>query len=236
MKVEFFSTIAGVADFFPILPAKECLPNWVSQCRDDYLKSDKRSIHVFKCPGIFDLMATGFVVTAWHDTLIEVTPTSINITSPNDQLTKLSGKSTITIQDDNAKFFPKRPWSQKQILKINTPWHILAPKGLKFLHIPMPYSDFFDYESVIGVHDPSISSEINIQGYINRTGGSFVIKAGAPICQLVPLTDKTVTHVCRDMNKSDELWFKKKRFFDTCTFVLQRNKIKEAYNNFVEKR
>lgn len=236
MKVEFFSTIAGVTEFFPVLPAQDCLPNWVSQCRDDYLKSDKRSIHIYRCPGIFDLMATGFVVTAWHDMLVETTSTAINITTPNEQLNKLSGKSAVSMQDEVARFFPKRPWSQKQILKINTPWNVLAPKGLKFLHIPMPYSDFFDFESVMGIHDPAISSEINIQGYINRTTGSFLIKAGTPICQLVPLTEKGVTHICRDMNKSDELWFKKKKFFDTCTFVLQRNRIKEAYNNFVRNR
>lgn len=236
MKVEFFSTIAGVAEFYPVLPAKEVLPNWVERCRDDYLRSNKQIIHTFRCPGIFDLMATGFVITAWHDMLVEVTPTKINITTPNEQLKMLSGKPTITMQDDVAKFFPKRPWSQQQILKINTPWNVLAPKGLKFLHIPLPYSDFFDFESVMGIHDPSVASDINIQGYINKLAGSFTIKAGTPICQLVPMTEKNVTHVCRDMNKSDELWFKKKKFFDSCTFVLQRNKIKEAYNNFVEKR
>ena len=43
--------------------------------------------------------------------------------------------------------------------------------------IPLPYSDEFGFESTIGILDPSISSEINIQAYINGTG-VLKIRAG----------------------------------------------------------
>jgi len=236
MKLEFFSTIAGVAEMFPVLPAKEVIPKWVSECREDYLKSNKRDIHVFRCPGIFDLMSTGFVITAWHDIHVEVKPDKLSVTTPDEALNRLSGKPTVGIQEQFARFFPKRPWSQKHILKINTPWNVLVPKNLKFIHIPLPFTEFQDFESTMGIHDPSIASDINIQGYVNKTVGNIFIKAGTPIVQLVPLSDKTFTHVCRDMNEKDEKWFRRKKYFDSCTFVLQRNKIKEAYNNFVERR
>jgi hypothetical protein len=236
MKVEFFSTIPGVAEFFPVLAAKDVLPRWTEECRADYLRSNKRDIHTFRCPGIFDLMSTGFIITAWHDINIEVTPDKLSITTPDEMLNKLSGKPTVGIQDTVAKFFPKRPWSQKHILKINTPWNVIVPKGLKFIHIPLPFTEFMDYESVMGIHDPSIASDVNIQGYVNKTVGNVFIKAGTPICQLVPLSEKTYTHVCRDMNESDEKWFKRKKYFDSCSFVAQRSRIKEAYNKFFGER
>lgn len=236
MKIEFFSTIAGVTEMFPILPAKQVIPKWVSEARNDYMKSDKKNAHVFRCPGIIDLMSTGFIVSAWHDINIDITPEKINVSTPDEMLNRLSGKPPVNMQERVAQFFPKRPWSQKHILKINTPWNVLAPKNLKFMFIPIPYSDYLDFEATPGILDPSIASDINIQGYMNKTIGNIFIKAGTPICQLIPITEKSYSMVCRDMTPKDELWFKKKRFFDSCTFVLQRNKIKEAYNNFMENR
>jgi hypothetical protein len=182
-------------------------------------------------------MTTGFVVTAWHDTDIESTPDKMTITIPdvglNELLDKRGNTTQIQTAQGVAKYIPKRPWSQKSILKINTPWHVLAPRGVKFMFIPLPYTDQFEFESTIGILDPGISSEVNVQGYWNVGFGKHTIKAGTPLCQIIPITEKSYSMVCRDANKKDELWLKKRKFLDNFSFVLQRNKLKDAYHKHV---
>jgi len=230
MKIEFFSSVAGVAETFPILSAKDCVPNWVTTARAEYVKSDKKEMHIYKCPGIVDILTTGFVVTAWHD--IEIVPRNdvVNVTIPDGKLNELLGKDSVQIQSPNgvAKHIPKRPWSHKGIVKINTPWHVWSK--CKLLMIPMPYSEYFDFESASGILDPGIANEINIQGYWNTQ--TSTIKAGTPLCQIIPLTEKQYTMTCRDANKRDKLWIEKRKFFNNFAFVLQRQKLKQAYEKY----
>lgn len=228
MKIEFFSSIAGVAETFPILNAKDCIPDWVSVARAEYIKSDKKDMHIFKCPGIVDILTTGFVVTAWHDVEIIPKQDAVNVTIPDGKLNDLLGKEAVQIQSPNgvAKHIPKRPWSHKAIVKINTPWHVWSK--CKLLMIPMPYTDYFDFESTSGILDPGVANEINIQGYWNTN--TSTIKAGTPLCQIIPLTEKQYTMLCRDANARDKLWLKKREFFNNFAFVLQRQKLKQAYD------
>lgn len=232
MKIEFFSSVEGVAEAFPILPAQKSLPKWVNLARQDYLQN-KQSQSVYRCPGIFDIMSTGFIVTAWHD--IEVEPgVEMSGYAPSPLMEELLEKPPIQIQMGNsiAKHIPKRPWSHRDILKINTPWHVKAK--CKFMMIPIPYSDEVIFESTTGIWDPSISSEINIQAYIN-TNQPFIIKAGQPICQLIPITEKNYTMEIRDLNDSDRRWLKTRKYINNMNFVLNRGIIKNAYNRFINK-
>ena len=239
--IEFFSSIEGVAETFPIRPAREVFPPWVNEARKDFFVQQKNQgnalqHHITRCPGIFHLFATGYIVSAWHDLEIEGSAEGFKYNLPDKMVNTLLGKDTVGAQgaDDVAKHIPKRPWSMPSILKLNTPWHILAPKGLKFLVIPIPYTDYLDFESCIGILDPGYSSEINIQGYWNKTIGSATMKAGTPIAQLIPLTEKTYDFVVRDKNEKDEQWLRKFKYFNYMAFQYARNLIKNAYTKHVE--
>ena len=148
--IEFFSSIQGVAEAFPISVAKENLPSWVNDARKDFLvaqKTQERGFqHIARCPGIFHLFNIGYIISMWFD--LEITGSRITI--PDKQINELLNKECFGTQYGNgiAKHIPKRPWSSKDILKINTPWHVMAPKDVKFLMIPIPYTDFFDFESL----------------------------------------------------------------------------------------
>ena len=237
--IEFFSSVKGVAETFPIKSAKEVIPSWVNEARKDFLIQQKKAgrelLHITRCPGIFHLFNTGYIVSAWHD--IEIRGEG-EIVIPDNMMNNLLEKDAVTVQggDNIAKFIPKRPWSHPSILKLNTPWHILAPKGIKFLMIPIPYTDYLDFESCIGILDPGYSSEINVQGYWNKTVGVHLIKAGTPIAQLIPLTEKSYDYVVRDMNQNDERWIKKRRYLNHFSFQFARNLVRNAYIKHVKGR
>lgn len=233
--IEFFSTIQGVAESYPIQPAKKVIPEWVKTARQEYQSSDdKRQSHISKCPGIIDIMTTGFIVTSPWDMEIVSTQDNQITTFINPEMETLLGKPPAQTQmgDSLAKHIPKRPWSNKSILKVNTPWHIKSEH--KFMMIPIPYTESFGFEACSGILDPSISSEINVQGYVNGYG-TLEIKAGAPLCQLIPITDEKYNFEVRDMNPDDELWVEKRKFINNSTFTLNKNLIKRLYGNFIRK-
>jgi hypothetical protein len=231
-KIEFFSSVEGVLDTFPILAAKDCLPKWINKARADYLQ-DKQSASIFRCPGIVDIMTTGYIVTSWHDINIESTDAGVEAWSGSTVLEELLDKPTMQIQqgDSIAKYLPKRPWSNKDIIKINTPWHVKSK--YKLLMIPIPYNDEFILESSVGILDPSISSEINIQSYVNCTG-VVTIPAGTPLCQLIPITDDKVELLVREMNRSDKRWLQISKYINHMSTVLNRKQIKKAYNKYIK--
>lgn len=235
-KIEFFSTVPGVVEAFPIVESKYCLPEWISYAKADYNKREKSELHIMRCPGIVELLATGYVIKAWHDFSLTCTEDNITVNMPNRSIHDLLGKSTIQIQHHNsiAKFFPKRPWSQKDILKINTPWQVFAPKGVKFLMVPMPYSEQMLFESCVGVLDPAVSTELNLQGYWNSSVGTQTIKAGTPLVQLIPLTDKHYDFIIRDMTPEDERWVKISSYINMLGFTFSKGKMREVYNKFTQ--
>lgn len=230
-KIEFFSTITGIAETFPIKPAQEVIPKWVYAAKTDYMKSDKKTIHVYKCPGIFDMFSTGYIISSWIDIELRTNSEGFSVTIPDPTLQEMMGKDIVQSQthDGIAKHIPKKPWAVKSILKLNTPWNVVLPRNIKLLMLPLPYPDTFEFESCIGILDPSISTEINLQGYWNLPNEKFIIKAGTPLAQLIPITEQNLKLVVRDMNFKDKLWMEKKKYLNHFSFVLNRLKLKEAY-------
>lgn len=233
MKIEFFSAVKGVSGAFPILESKKSMPQWMHQARQAFSENqNKRDLTITKCPGIVEILTKGYVVTAWHDIDVVSNENTLDCSSPSSQLNDMLGNPTLQIQsgDGIGKFLPRRPWSNKNILKINTPWHIKS--DCKFLMIPLPYTDFFEFESCTGVLDPSISSEINVQGYVNGRG-TFTIKAGQPLCQLIPLTDENCEVEVRDMNQEDKDWLETRSYLNNSSFSLNKSVLRGAYNRFL---
>ncbi len=235
--ITFFSTIDGVADVCPIVHANESLPNWVSKVKNQYLEEKKntsdRSSHLYQCPGIFDLYNYGFIVPAWHDFIIrtEINKDGFGWKIPNQGLAELMGSTNIIgmHQKSITDMLPRKPTAINQIVKLNTPWHVIAPKGVKFLILPIAYPDSFEFESCTGILDPGISSEINVQLNWNIKDGETLIKAGTPLMHIIPISEEKFQVSCRDATSSDLKWLNKRNFLNNFTFKLKRNLVKDFY-------
>ena len=75
-KITFFSIIDGVADAFPVAAAREFKFDWVAAVRNSYkskMENNKhlRFTHLARCPGIFDLLNTVYIVPMPWDFSIE---------------------------------------------------------------------------------------------------------------------------------------------------------------------
>lgn len=241
--IEFFSTVEGVADTSPILSAKDWKPAWVDLAKQDYIQTLKnrndKFNHVYQCPGIFDLQRQGFIVPMWFDVIIltDKNRKGFGFKLPTNEI-DTSGRTLIDKHDENtmAKYVPTRPYSLPFFIKINTPWHVIAPKGVKFLVLPIAYPDSHEFESAIGILDPGISSEINVQVWWNVLEGETFLKAGTPLCQLIPISEDTFDHVCRTANEYDKKWVEKSKFANSFTFRPRRNLIKDLYHKHFGKK
>ena len=65
--------------------------------------------------------------------------------------------------------------------------------------------------------------------YWNRIRGTRIIKAGTPLAQFIPITEKNYNFKVRDKNKKDELWLKKRKYLNFFSFNFSRNKVKDSY-------
>ena len=233
-KIQFFSKIDGVAEAYPIIPAKDFRPKWMSRCKQHYIDNKDRNLpsHLYQCPGIFDLYNYGFILPLWHDVIIKTTAgqPGFQYVNPSQTLAKLLEGDPVTSQPPEiSKWLPKRPHSIEAIVKFNTPWHVIAPKGVKFLITPIAYSDSYEFESSIGVLDPAINTELNIQGYWNIPNGERKLTAGTPIAHIIPLTETKYDYIIREMNENDFRFFRKRLFWGTHSFKHNKSLMKEMY-------
>jgi hypothetical protein len=238
-KIEFYSKVPGLPDLFPIVDAKDALPKWAKAARDSYVKKKEQTTgrinHIYQCPGIFDLFNHGYVIPMWHDVVITTNgnPDEFGWTIPSTDLTEFDKETSIIENQTNGfgSVLPIKPWSLNTLIKVNTPWNVVAPRGVKFLIIPIAYPDSFEFESSIGILDPGYSNEINIQLYYNVHKGDVLIKAGTPLAHIIPLSEQNFELVCREINAVDKFWIAKRKYFNSATFAIKRNIIKESYYN-----
>lgn len=233
-KIEFFSKVNGLAEAFPVLKSSEYQPRWAKICRDDFVKQKDtlQPSHLQMCPGIFDTFKHGYLVTMWHDAVIKTTRDreDFDFVLPSKHLAELRGGDPIGTHPYNiTKFLPKRHYSKHAIVKMNTPWNVIAPPGVKFLVLPVPYPDTHELESAIGYLDPAISTEINFQCYLNIGEGEIMLKAGTPIMYLVPLTENNHEHIVRDITPKDLEWLEKRNYLNIFGFKLNKQKLKDAF-------
>lgn len=236
-KIEFFSSIDGLADLNPVILAKDHRPAWIAKCKEDYVDFKERTdglrgTHTFRCPAIFEIMQEGYLLTAPWDVIIETEfgkAQDFKWTVPDAELATLMDVPLVISHKEAARFIPVPKGALNTIVKIATPWHVVVPDNLKLLILPLSYDDNTEYQSVPGLFDPGHSSEINVQLRWFQLNGRTVIKAGTPLAHIIPLSEKKYKLVVRDASSWDKLWLKKRKLFHNYSFAPIRKKIKELY-------
>ena len=236
--IDFISAVEGLAEVHPVVSAIKMMPSWAKEARKDFAK-DKPPIHLAKCPGIFDMYRYGYVIPQWCDIAIEKQGDKFRWTCQEHikRLPRVDHATELPIvtnhsYDNIAKFLPRRNHSIANIIKIDTPWAVVAPPGVKFLTLPFPYSDFQEFDACPGILDPGISTEVNIQMDWNVKDKDYLLKAGTPMQILVPITEKNYKMRCRDATEHDKKWFRKKNFLAHHKINVDRHIMKEAYSKF----
>lgn len=204
-KVEFFSLIPEVARLAPIVPANSFRPNWLVEATKEYsdLKrhdnfGKKEVQHTAMCPGIFNLVKHGWIMTTWQDLIITTNgdKQTFKWSSAMDQSQLNGGK----VAGESIGWHPKEQLADYQggwedslncVLKIQTPWRCVVPKGYYLLENSVPYSDDTRFTTLPGFYSREYGvAQMNIQLKWHVLDGETLVKAGTPIAHymLIPKT------------------------------------------------
>lgn len=188
----------------PIIPAKNYKHPWVqrahheiAQWRKDPDWGMRKMKHVSRCPGIFNLQRSGWILRTWMDLVVETDGEGmIKWSTPLDQ-TDLGYKYNppyvdFHVESQFAKFMENwREDTSKTILKLASPWRAKVPKGYKLWEINIPYYDEIRWTVCPGVlaHDQGYG-QMNPQLMWHVPKGKTLIKAGTPISQYILVPDE----------------------------------------------
>jgi len=215
LYARFVNEIPGVEIAHPVIEAKDYKFSWVRNLNKDvteYNKTcpiSKTAGNTAKCPGIMDLIQRGFIITAPFDFVITTNGDTedcewhMNI-DPKKFNPDLKGKY-ISFHNKTQlhNYTPARQDSLDIILKLNTFWKLNASDGLQFLQLPIAYPEHNIFSACHGIIDSNKYNEINLQLQWHKLHGEHLVKAGTPLCQLVPITDKKVKLIVEKMTGED---------------------------------
>lgn len=242
-KIVFACMDHSIVDLYPIVRASDVKFKWLNRVNDEYksfVKYEKdnrldlgRSTHLRRCPGIFDLIDTGFIVTAPWDLHIETRkdrPGEIRWTAPTtmpDEILKAP-----PVQTPPASQLPFRPETLTSVVKLDMPWFVFATPGLKFMVMPIPYPDTFEFSAAHGILDPSASPYVNVNMFWNIVDGKYTIKAGTPLAQIIPLTEDVYDVEVRTVNENEKKYTEKHYYARSKGFVFDNSRIKNLYKRY----
>ena len=217
-KVIFDCLIPGVERIMPMVEAKTIRHPWVNRAVAE-VKADrqhpefgmKRQAHTAKCPGIFNLQRHGWVMRTWQDITIETfgDGSRFEWTCAIDQI-KLNEKvgGCIEYHPDIQLANYMENWPSNTIrtlLKLQSPWRCIVPKGYYLLEMPVAYSDenrftlvsgFFNYEQG--------PAQMNPQFMWHVMNGKTLIKAGTPIAQYILIPKDSYDMEMRPLKEANE--------------------------------
>lgn len=247
-NIHFFSVVDGVHESYPIIRASDFKPKWFNASKKSYQlhselanKNGIKLIHSYRCPGIFDILHTGFIVPCPIDIKIDTTDQIENfrwsIASPyvygqHDEFSYLHPIVTANDAFGVAEHLPQKTGAMKTLIKIHTPWHVVAPPGVKFLCLPVPYADDDIFEHCPGILNPALATAIHFQLYCKITNGTGLIKAGQPLMHLVPMSDKIFNMTVNYATSKELQWVKKRAYFLGMSFNMNKNTFTNIYTNF----
>lgn len=232
----FYTPVTPIMKMYPIEPMSKVKFDWVPKVLQEF-KQAQEIPHpvpyttIRKCPAVFDILKTGYIVRLPYDIHIDITHTpefEFRWTIKSERLKDISLVPNL-VDSQNPIAGHRRPHSADSVLKFSLPWRCNAPKGIKILHSPIPYSDTYDIESCIGVWDPEQSPQLNVQAWVNHRESSFTILAGTPICHLIPITDQKLNLVVREPTQKDIEWIHLEDYYISHKLHYDHKATKELY-------
>lgn len=239
--VRFVNLIPGVEISHPVIRSQDYHHEWLRKAAVDYkefLKNSDPAEYSFgsvnRCPGVGNLFKTGFLITAPVDFVIETSasdPYHFKWQCPMDlhQAGLPSDYIGSHSYDQLAKFMPLRNDTLKCLVKVQTGWRISCSSDIVFLQLPIAYPDHNLFTAAHGIIDCNHQVEINLQLFWHNLNGKSLVKAGTPLCHLIPVPrELAVDLIVEPATDQDRYKFKAWNYLSQKEF---RRDIKSFFEN-----
>jgi hypothetical protein len=189
--IRFYSVYPGVIDLFPII--KSSLVDRKFLNKDLY---PQHLLSTFNCPGLKKIVTTGFVIPAPAD--FEITTngdgSSFSWIEPIVFDKGLPGTESYVSSHPPYQTSPLIAGTDTlhTTIKIETPWRVDASNDIVFIQMPVAYNNEDRFVAAIGILDPMFTHTLNIPMFWKQLNGTTLVKAGTPLCQLIPVLRKNL--------------------------------------------
>lgn len=198
-KIKFYCSLNEVLEQYPIVPSKEVRFDWFKKAGNSYKQEYNKKYHIesiastAKCPGIHNIFDNGYIMQTWFDfTIKPIDSKNFEFYIPKsleEYLQNTNFKSNlISWFDSNNPSFavPIHENNLQTLIKIITPWTVEIPRGWELMIEPIPYPDQTDFTATSGILKSGNLFEINPIIIWHTMSRPVTIKAGSPICRLIP--------------------------------------------------
>lgn len=229
--IRFVSEIAGLEEIMPIIKSSELNHAWKSRAAKDADSDPRRSVS--RCPGINSAQREGWVVRLWQDVTVSWGPEEGGHISWESSYDQSSSETPPVVTFHSKELFHqyRDNWpinACKEVLKFNTGWVALVPKGYKLLQLPVLLSDDNRFTVVEGLYELGSPAELNIPVYWN-TKGVTTIKAGTPLAQLILIPDTEYEHTVEAMSYKVQKELRLLRKVLGASFITSYSKIRKLW-------
>lgn len=233
-KIEFINEMPGVAEMMPLVPAKTFRHPWTERALSDFAKvreqpgwNHAKMMHTARCPGIFTLQRHGWIMRTWQDIVINTTKDD----AVNFSWLCAHGQQGAGFHPPHqmADFWESWPADTlRSVVKINTGWRCIVPKGYYLLEMPLPLSEESRFTTIPGYFSRETGpASMNVQLLWHVTDGETLIKAGTPIAQYVLVPKDQPDMICRDAEPRDKLGLS--ALYDASRFVKHYGEVRRLF-------
>jgi hypothetical protein len=193
--VRFYSLESGVVDIFPIINA--------SSLKRDFMLTEQvgdrpETLSSKNCPGIRKIISTGWIVPAPSDFIIQTNgdgvtmewaePYRFSKVSPgrDSYISSHTRSQTEPLLDDPDN-------TLKTVVKVETPWRVEASDDVVLLFMPVTYNGESRFQAAHGILDTKYGHVVNIQLFWKAMDGKTLVRAGTPLCQIIPIPRQSLS-------------------------------------------
>lgn len=213
--IRFYSLEPGVLDLFPIVKASSVKRPFTEIPQPDNIPSSKN------CPGIKKIVSSGWVVPAPADFIIKTTGDGAHVEWQEPfRFTKVSeGRDAYVSAHGPAQTEPLIDDPKtvlKTAIKLETPWRVEASDDMVLIQMPVVYNNESRFTAASGVLDTRYGHLLNIQLFWHVLEGETLVRAGTPLCQLIPVPRKALNLSSYDVTieNANDIDKKKEREFN----------------------
>lgn len=204
VTVDLYTYRQDVYDYARPLESKHFLPEWWKNLQGVVQEQHKfaPTATMRHCKGFVDQFMAGFMVPMWTDLLVETSP----IGALDYRWEFADGMSTAVIHQAMLRggFLSEKEYSH---LKVMVPWVIeCSEPGLKWiLQQPTWNMDGIPYITPSGVvsFDHQHSCHVNMFAIKRDQAHKFMVEAGQPLIQLIPMSMKKVELRCHVVSREE---------------------------------
>lgn len=214
-KVEFFSYLRGLETAYPVLPSSDMNIEWrpdSAHRTKELSKNFDADNHVgtLRCSGIVQMTQVGWLLTTWHDFVIRTNGDgrSVRWAVPNKSVFHAIGNA-----DPITTFHPHQyadlkgaqlpAQTMKSLVKVHTPWRFRISRGWGLLMLPLSYTSEARFTAAVGVVNQRYADQLNPVLYWHVMNGETLVKAGTPLCQILPIPLSMAPPVIRSITKNE---------------------------------